>query len=475
MRISAINNNFKPKFGYDVNLNKELKSKLDNYPDRYWAATLATLNTECNAIENTIKLHERNGDTSRLDDYADIFVTLKQMLTAFISVTFDGFDFAKREIDSYQDEFVKRGSDTDDWRAETISALSQWVDDTPASKKENEGKELFVPQFDENGIDIRTPLNSNQNSNVQKPQTAQKSQQKASSKLSKNSFLEEYKPSKNSPNGFSDVAGMDKLKRDLNEGIIQYMNNPEQALADFEEYGKEMPKAILLYGPPGCGKTYITQALSQEVKSPLYLLNISKAGSSYINQTSQNIKAAFDEAIQISSQTDKPCLIFMDEIDTLGFDRTSGREAEDLKQVGTMLQSIDNAKQSNVILIGATNKYNILDPALRRRFESKIFVDVPDKDAIRALVIKNLTPLSKGKNLLADEESLNKIADMLIGYSNSSICNISKQAALNALRRDRADIAFEDYEKAIKESTEEKPKSNEYKTETAQTKKKIGF
>ena len=472
MKISPFNNNFKPKFGYDTDLNKELKSKLDNYPDKYWAATLSTLNTECNAIENTIKLHENKGDTSRLEDYTDIFVTLKQMLTAFISVTFDGFDFAKREINSYQDEFVKRGSNTDDWRAETILALEQWVDnstDLSDSKNIDEGKKLFTPIFDENGVDIRTPLTPNQNSGIQKPQ------QKAVSNLSKNSFLEEYKPSKISPKGFSDVAGMETLKRDLNEGIIQYMNDPTQALADFEEYGKEMPKAILLYGPPGCGKTYITQALAQEVNSPLYLLNISKAGSSYINQTSQNIKSAFDEAIQISTQTDKPCLIFMDEIDTLGFDRTSGREAEDLKQVGTMLQSIDNAKQANIVLIGATNKYNILDPALRRRFESKIFVDVPDKTAIKALIIKNLTPLAKGKKLLEDEDSLNKISEILVGYSNSSICNISKQAALNALRRNRTDISYEDYKKAINESTEEKPNSNEYKSETSQKKKKIGF
>ena len=130
-------------------------------------------------------------------------------------------------------------------------------------------------------------------------------------------MLEVYNPSPQSPKGFSDVAGMSDLKRDLSEGIIQLIQNPEQAKLDFDDYGKTIPKSILLYGPPGCGKTYITQALAAETESPLYLLNISKAGSHYINMTSKNIQAAFDEMISIADKSDKPCLLFMDEIDTM--------------------------------------------------------------------------------------------------------------------------------------------------------------
>ena len=425
------------------------------------------MNTQCNAIENTIFLEEAKGKSGRLEDYADMFITMKQMLAGFVSVTFDDLNYAKREIDHYQDEFVKRGSNADDWRADVITALAEW-DETGSTSKEkiDPNKKLYVPEFDENGVAKDTPLSSTPTDTLEK---------KNVSKLNKNSFLEEFKPTKDTPKGFKDVAGMEKLKKDLQENIIEYINNPEQAKIDKEEYGKEMPHAILLYGPPGCGKTYITHALSQEANSPLYLLNISKAGSSYINMTSQNIKNAFDEVIAISEKQDKPCLVFMDEIDTLGFNRGTNVEPEDLKQVGTILQSIDNAKNANIILIGATNKYDILDPAIRRRFDSKILVGLPDEESRKALIKKNLTPLSKGQVLLQNEEEIEKIAKQLDGYTNSSICNISKQASLNALQRGRADISLEDYEKAIKETTEEKPNPKQYEPESTKKPKKIGF
>ena len=265
------------------------------------------------------------------------------------------------------------------------------------------------------------------------------------------------------------------LKRDLSEGIIQLIQNPEQAQLDLEEYGKTIPRGILLYGPPGCGKTYITQALSAETKSPLYLLNISKAGSHYINMTSKNIKAAFDEAIAIASKSDTPTLLFMDEVDTMAFDRNSRMEPDDLKQVGTILQGMDDAKAHNVIIIGATNKYDILDPAVKRRFDSKVFVDIPDEKSIKALLEKNLKPLKKGQKLLSSPEDLETISRLLKGFSNSSICTISKEAALNAMRRDRADIAVEDYKKAIETTGEEKPDRKLYLAESKKSSNKIGF
>lgn len=474
MRITGINNNYKPNFGYDKNLSSELRHSLAVYPDKNWAATLITLSAECNAVESVMRQEETKKKPRKMDEYTDIFLTLKQMLAGFVSETFENMNYAQREIDSYRDEFVKNGSNPDDWRGEVIEALSVWTDNPSENTKVQDGivagvDKLSASKSDENTKEVNKSDNKNSSSALEMIK------KKSISKLSKDSLLEEFIPSKTTPKRFADVAGMNKLKKDLDEGIIQYINNPEQAKSDFEEYGKEMPKAILLYGPPGCGKTYITQALAGEAEVPLYLLNIGKAGSSYINQTSQNIKSAFDEAVKLSQNSEKPFLIFMDEIDTLGFDRNSGREAEDLKQVGTMLQSMDNAKQSNIILIGATNKYDILDPALRRRFDSKVFVGLPDKESLIALLVKNLTSYSKGKNLAENDEDLNKIADMLSGYSNSSVCNISKSAALNAMNRNRADISLEDYEKAIKESSEEKPKTDDYLGENLKTKKKIGF
>ena len=472
------NYTYSPNFGYDKQLNEELKAELSTYPDKKWAQTLSSMNSYCNKLEANIIRESKNPkkEGSKLQDYLDIFLSCKQILAGFVSITFDNLNYADREFRHYDDEFIKNGSKNDDWYKDARDSLKDWVSPelTNASKNKSQGQELYVPKFDEEGREIPPEDTKNQTptNDSARPSTASES---ILSMLSPKSFLEEFKPDSSTPKGFVDVAGMSDLKRDLNEGIIEYIQNPEQAKLDFEEYGKTIPRAILLYGPPGCGKTYITQSLASEIDVPLYLLNISKAGSHYINMTSKNLKAAFDEAISIADKTEKPCLVFMDEIDSLGFDRNSRMEPDDLKQVSTMLQAIDSAKKSNVIIIGATNKYNLLDPAIRRRFDSKVFVDVPDLESRKSLVAKNLTPLSKGQKLLESPSDIEIIAKKLDGFSNSSICNISKEAALNAMRRGRADISVEDYVMAIEKTTEEKPDRNLYKSDSIQQSKKIGF
>lgn len=458
MKITS-NYTYKPNFGYDKNLNNELREKITKLEDANWATTLYSLNAECNAVESLLKAEEAKKNLSRVEDYKDIFYNLKQLLVDYVSMTFDELNFADREFNHYYDEFIKSGSKKDDWRIDACEALKDWVSPSLASKlfKEDEVAETQNESSSQLSPKVQNIINQI------RPQ------------LKTESFLEEYVPTDSSPRGFDDVAGLEELKRDLSEGIIQLIQDPEQAKLDLEEYGKEIPKGLLLYGPPGCGKTYITQALSQEIKTPLYLLNISKSGSHYINMTSKNIAEAFDEAISIADKTGNPCLVFMDEIDTMCFDRNSRMEPEDLKQVGTILQSIDKAKSHNVIIIGATNKYNLLDPAVKRRFDSKVLVGIPDTDAISALLKKNLSSMKKGQKLLSNEEELQKIAKMLNGYSNSSICTISKEAAMNALRRDRADIALQDYEVAIEKTGEEKPDSKEYIADSKKESKKIGF
>lgn len=506
-----INNNYTNNninFGYDKKLNAELKSKLSTYSDRGWAQTLSSMNNYVNKLEGSLSAEAKNNATksdSRYHDYLDLFLSLKEVLAGFVSITFDDLNYADREFNHYYDEFVKAGSPSDDWRMEACSSLKDWVS-PDVVKKLLSGKKTGTdvkregvaeitgntknPQQNHLSPDMLKGIISN-NKNSSKDDVAEiteitKTPQQPSQKvqdiadkivsgLSPKSFLEEYQPTANSPKGFQDVAGMSQLKRDLYDGIIQLIQNPEQAQLDFEEYGKVIPKGVLLYGPPGCGKTYITQALSSEIETPLYMLNISKAGSHYINMTAKNIKAAFDEAIEIADKSGKPCLVFMDEIDTVCFDRNSRMEPDDLKQVGTILQAMDKAKEHNVIIIGATNKYNLLDPAAKRRFDSKVFVDVPDTDSIISLLQKNLAPLRKGQNLLSNTADLEKIAKMLIGYSNSAICTISKEAAMCALRRGRADIEVQDYENAIKNTNEEKPSRKDYLAESKIESKRIGF
>lgn len=442
MRVSSINSHVnRISFGYDKQLNLELRENIKALDDRDWADTLSGMNLRCNKLEELVDKYSKidQSETSKYQDYLDLFLTMKQMLAGFVSVTFENLKFADREYKHYQDEYVRSGSPDDGWQKEICDYLTEWTEDIKSSGES--GNESPVSSIDNRGEVVG----------------------KHSGTISDDkSFLEKYIPSPDSPNGFVEVSGMADLKRDLQEGILDYIADPQLAKQDMEEYGLGIPKGILLYGPPGCGKTYITEALSSEAHLPLYKLNISKAGSQYINMTSKNIQEAFDEAIKIAEESGKPCLLFMDEIDTLAFDRNSKTDNEDIKQVGTMLQAIDKAQQHNVILIGATNKYNLLDPAIIRRFEDPYFVNLPDKDERFALLNKILTKKSKGQKLLESEDDMKKVVNLLDGYSNKSICIIALNAAKQAKRRNRADISVDDFIQAIKTSAQEKPNKKDY-------------
>ena len=461
MRIINRNIRNSVSFGYDKKLNSELKFAIKSLPDKQWAQTLSNLNSQCNKLEAIVDKYSRSGckkTDSKYNDYLDLFLSLKQMLVGFIAITFEGLKFPDREYMYYKDEYINNGAKKDSWQNEVCEVIACWTDGFQPKKV------------------VTDPIIKEQDTVVEKPKldVAEKPQAKGDMQNKNKSLLEEYMPTSDSPKGFLEVMGMSDLKQDLKEGILDNIADPELADRDLKEYGISIPKGILMFGPPGCGKTYITEALASEAQLPLYKFNISKAGSSFINMTSKNIQAAFDEAIKIAEDTGKPCLLFMDEIDTLGFDRNSRTDNEDMKQVGTMLQAIDKAQKHNVILIGATNKYNLLDPAIIRRFENPYYVDLPDSDAIGALLNKILSGISKGKNLLDSEEDMTKLIKLLSGYSNKSICIISANAAKLAKRRNRADISVNDYIESIKISAQEKPDKRDYLPDSRKN-QSIGF
>ncbi len=454
MRVSQINN-YNINFGYNKKLNNELKSKLSKFEDKEYAQTLLSLNEFCNSTEDKIRRLEKKSDFKKSSsDFVDMLLQAKEQLAMYVDILFgEEFKYSDREYKHYQDEFYRHGADKEnDWRYDMMDRLKYWSKDV----------------IDKNNAGF---------SEASKSELAQKAGQilSASVQMPKSGLLELYTPSANSPRNFDSVAGMDKVKREFNEGLLQLIKSPDKAVLDYSEYGILPPKTVLLYGPPGCGKTFIAKALSGEAELPLFLLKLSKAGSHYINMTSKNIEAAFDEAIDFSKNSGKPCILFIDEIDSIGFKRDEKISHEDLKQVTTLLQALDKAGDSNVFVIGATNKFKFLDPAVIRRYESKIYVDVPDLEARKALIELNLLAFAKGEKLLADKDAISEIAKLLNGFSNDSICKISNAAARNALRRDRADISIDDYKKAIEETSEIKPDLKEYNVDDLYDKKSIGF
>ncbi len=478
-------------FGYNKQLNNELKEVLKNYPDREWANMLSAINNQCNDVENKLErisnesvFKQTGKHSNKYYDYLDIFLALKEVLVSYVSTTFEDLHFADREYRHYDAKYKSAGSKPDDWRNDILDIIYAWTQEIPKKVNPQTKESTTTDSKSASGGGKSSEGTAPKKDGTESKQDGAAPKQEAKPQdvipplkkaVEDKSILQKFVPSDSSPKGFADVAGMDSVKSELNNGIMLAVKNPEQAILDFQEYGKIIPKGLLLYGPPGCGKTYITQALAMEIGMPMYILDIGQVGSSFINKTSQNIKAAFDEAIKTAKKSGKPCLLFMDEIDSLAFDRNSRTDNEDIKQVAALLQAMDSAKQANVFIIGATNKYNLLDPAIRRRFDSKIFVSVPDFEARKSLIKKQLQGKSKAVSLIGDESAIDSIAGQLNGFSNDSICKIVSSAAKNALERNRADIEEQDFVKAISETSEEKPDVKSYLAENNDSKPKIGF
>lgn len=455
MKISNIRN-CNVNFGYNKNLNRELKAKLNQLEDKDYAETLLELNQFCNSTENKIRKLEKNPDFSKTrSDFVDMLLQAKQQLSMYVDILFgENFNYSKREYNHYKDEFIKNGSKKEsDWRYDMLDRLQYWTKDIkPVNNIDDSDKDDKKNLINKTGEALSAA--------VQPP---------------KSGLLELYQPPFNIPGDFESVAGMDKVKREFNEGLLQLIKFPEKSLLDYSEYGIVPPKSVLLHGPPGCGKTYIAKALSGEAKLPLFMLKLSKAGSHYINMTAKNIEAAFDEAINYTNVSKKPCLLFIDEIDSIGFKRDEKISHEDIKQVTSLLQSMDKANDSNVFIIAATNKFKFLDPAVIRRYSSKIYVGIPDFEARKELIRLNLSLFAKAEKFLKDDDAIAETAKLLEGFSNDSICKISIAAAKNALNRDRADISLEDYKKAVAETSEIKPDLKEYDIDDLTGKKSIGF
>ncbi len=473
MKIS-LNTNYNVNFGYDKKLNKELVQKISKYRtvDKSWSKALSALNSYCNFLEDSIINLEDKHQIYYYTDFIDLFLTFKQKLAGYVATSAFNKDinYVEREYAHYKKEYMLHGSKSVDWRKSVLRSLNAW--------REYPDKEFEEPdEKTSKSLNIKKEKNENKTSNnsLQTASTQDDLLSKISTALKKQSLLKLYTPDSDSPKGFNDVAGMDNLKVELQDGILQSIKNPKQAQLDFEEYGKKFPRGILLYGPPGCGKTYITQALAYEANLPMFLLNISKVGSMYINNTSKNLQAAFDEAIDFAQKSGKPCLLFMDEIDSIGLNRGNRIDNEDIKQVTTLLQAMDDAKSKNIFIIGATNRIDNVDAAIRRRFDSRCFVDLPDKNARKDLLFKLLSAHKKGLNLAKNDDELIQISELLDGYSNDSITKITQEAMLNALKRNRDEVNKNDFIYAINTTSEEKPSRKDYMSADLKHSKPIGF
>jgi cell division protease FtsH len=240
--------------------------------------------------------------------------------------------------------------------------------------------------------------------------------------------------------GFKDVAGVDEAVEELQE-IKEFLENPKK----FQALGARIPKGVLLYGPPGTGKTLLARAVAGEAGVPFFSISGSDFVEMFVGVGASRVRDLFEQAKQAA-----PCIVFMDEIDAVGRHRGAGLGGghdEREQTLNQLLVEMDGFElKDNIILIAATNRPDILDPALLRpgRFDRQIVVDRPDRNGRR----KILEVHAKGKPL-ASEVDLDTLAAGTPGFTGADLANLVNEAALLAARRGKKVVDQEELEEGI--------------------------
>jgi len=239
---------------------------------------------------------------------------------------------------------------------------------------------------------------------------------------------------------FKDVAGCDEAVEELQE-IKEFLENPKK----FQALGARIPKGVLLYGPPGTGKTLLARAVAGEAGVPFFSISGSDFVEMFVGVGASRVRDLFEQAKQAS-----PCIVFMDEIDAVGRHRGAGLGGghdEREQTLNQLLVEMDGFElKDNIILIAATNRPDILDPALLRpgRFDRQIVVDRPDRIGRR----KILEVHTKGKPL-ASEIELDTLAAGTPGFTGADLANLVNEAALLAARKGKKLVEQEELEEGI--------------------------
>ena len=223
---------------------------------------------------------------------------------------------------------------------------------------------------------------------------------------------------------WEDIGDLEEAKARLREIVELPMRHPEL----FRHLGIEPPKGVLLYGPPGVGKTLLAKALANEVGAYFIAINGPEIMSKFYGESEQRLREIFEEA-----RKNAPAIIFIDEIDAIAPKREEVVGEVEKRVVAQLLTLMDGlAERGRVIVIGATNRPDALDPALRRpgRFDREIEIPPPDKKARREILAVHTRSVP-----LDDDVNLDKIAEMTHGYTGADLAALVKEAAMNALRR----------------------------------------
>ncbi|MDD5450110.1 MAG: ATP-dependent zinc metalloprotease FtsH [Candidatus Omnitrophica bacterium] len=244
---------------------------------------------------------------------------------------------------------------------------------------------------------------------------------------------------------YDDVAGVDEAKDELREAI-EFLKDPKR----FQRLGGKIPKGILLLGPPGCGKTLLAKAVAGEADVPFLSLSGSDFVEMFVGVGASRVRDLFEQAKRVAKQGGRGAIIFIDEIDAVGRQRFAGiggGHDEREQTLNALLVEMDGFNtQEGVILIAATNRPDVLDPALLRpgRFDRQIVINRPDiigREAILKVHVKNIK--------LSKNVDLKSIARQTSGFSGADLANLANEAALLAARKNKDAVEMPELEAAI--------------------------
>lgn len=239
---------------------------------------------------------------------------------------------------------------------------------------------------------------------------------------------------------FADVAGMDEEKKELEE-VVDFLKTPKK----YTDIGARIPKGVLLVGKPGCGKTYISKAVAGEAGVPFFSCSGSEFVEMFVGLGASRVRSLFKKA-----RKSAPCIIFIDEIDAIGRVRGNSTAGADTEQEGTLNQilvEMDGFNENEgIIILAATNRPDILDPALMRagRFDRQVVINLPDvkgREEVFKLYCKD--------KVLADDVNTEILAKRTPGFAPADIENMMNEAAILAVRHNKTAIDMEIIEKAI--------------------------
>src|SRR5213076_1050516 len=239
---------------------------------------------------------------------------------------------------------------------------------------------------------------------------------------------------------FADVAGVEEAKQELAE-VVEFLKYPEK----FAALGARIPRGVLLVGPPGTGKTYLSRAVAGEAGVPFFSISGSEFVEMFVGVGASRVRDLFEQA-----KRNAPCIVFVDEIDAVGRQRGAGlggshdEREQTLNQILVEMDGFDT--NTNVIVVAATNRPDVLDPALLRpgRFDRQVILDRPDMKG-RVAILKvhaKGKPLDKG--VVVED-----LARQSPGFSGADLANLMNEAAILAARRNRKTIAMNDFEEAL--------------------------